>query len=98
MDAIELCYLRIYEQSIPDDDAPIVQYLKRAGTIIHSKTNTSELGYSWGWSRPPRLSAGWRCSRTGSMTRTVRSATLRLRNSQPSGKTACTDIRAPYTR
>jgi hypothetical protein len=94
MDAIELCYLRAYKQSIPGDDGPIVKHLKHAGAIMHSKTNTSEFGYSWGWSRPPRLSADWRRSRTGSMTRTVRGVTLRLRNSKPSDKTACIRIRA----
>jgi hypothetical protein len=94
MDAIELCYLRAYERSIPGDDAPTVKHLKRAGAVIHSKANTSEFGYSWGWSRPPRPSAGWRRTRTGSMTGTVRGATLRLRNSKPSDKTACIRIRA----
>jgi len=66
---------KLYEQSTPDDDAPIVERLERTGAIILGKTHAPECGHRWGWSRPPRRSAASRhsCTRTR-RTRTVRDA------------------------
>jgi aspartyl-tRNA(Asn)/glutamyl-tRNA(Gln) amidotransferase subunit A len=36
---------RLYEQFIPDEDAPVVERLKRAGAILLGKTNTPEFGH-----------------------------------------------------
>jgi aspartyl-tRNA(Asn)/glutamyl-tRNA(Gln) amidotransferase subunit A len=36
---------KLYEQLIPDSDAPVVARLKRAGAIVLGKTNTPEFGH-----------------------------------------------------
>jgi aspartyl-tRNA(Asn)/glutamyl-tRNA(Gln) amidotransferase subunit A len=36
---------KLYEHLIPDEDAPVVERLKRAGAIVLGKTNTPEFGH-----------------------------------------------------
>lgn len=36
---------RMFEQFVPDDDAPVVERLKQAGAIVLGKTNTPEFGW-----------------------------------------------------